>query len=126
MHEATASLYCDSKSTTLIENDKSDKSYLPTFCWNASKNYLNLNKEDAIIAEGTLLISNSLLTNSEQGKHTTSDPASIMNDEISLARSTIATIQTIYPLYLIPIHPLLLMILIIVPCATQNLHRTLC
>ena len=48
-------------------------------------------KEDAI-AEDTLLISDSLLTNSEQGEHTTSDPAPIINDEISLARSTIATI----------------------------------
>ena len=68
----TAPLYCDSNSTSacnlsniLIENDKSDKSYLLKICWNASRKYLNLNKEGAIIAEDTLLISDSLLTNSE-------------------------------------------------------------
>ena len=70
----------------------SDKSYLLTICWNASKNYLNLNKEDAIIAEDTLLTSDSLLTNSEQDEHTINDPAPIMNDELSHIRSTIATI----------------------------------
>ena len=82
MKQRCETLYCDSKSTsacnhsnTLIENDKRDKSYLPTFCWNASKKYLNLNKEGAIIAEDTLLISDSHLTNSKQGEHTTNDPA---------------------------------------------------